>query len=193
MSKDKAADYFARHKESPECHITSDGRVFHSIGTATGFANGLKDNAVTSYKRGDMAKPTKIIVHNTDDEDLDEDKETRFKARVDRLTALGFERNEDLFSKEENGGTTSIDSTAVYESTDKEFEIGLTPLVINGFDESKVKALEALKKFDTATATYPEIKALSKALALESPSQSQVDLVAAIEAQKVIINTEVKA
>lgn len=129
MSKDKAADYFARHKESPECHITSDGRVFHSIGTATGFANGLKDNAVTSYKR-------------------------------DAVESKGKSQ------KEQDDAST---------------------------EESKVLALETLKNFDTATATYPEIKALAKALSLESPSQSQVDLVAAIEAKKVIINTEVKA
>tara|TARA_R110000868_G_scaffold52171_6_gene165036 strand:+ start:22850 stop:23317 length:468 start_codon:yes stop_codon:yes gene_type:complete len=69
MSKDKAVDYFDRHKESQECHITSDGRVFHSIGSASGFANTLKDNNVTSYTRESVKEPTKIIVHNTGSED----------------------------------------------------------------------------------------------------------------------------
>ena len=51
MYKEKAADYFARHKESQECHITSDGRVFHSKGTADSFANTLNDNTVESFTR----------------------------------------------------------------------------------------------------------------------------------------------
>ena len=51
MSKEKAADYFSRHKASNECHITSDGRVFHTKGAADGFANQLKDNKVESYTR----------------------------------------------------------------------------------------------------------------------------------------------
>jgi ribosomal protein L12E/L44/L45/RPP1/RPP2 len=54
-----------------------------------------------------------------------------------------------------------------------------------------VEALEALKTFDTATATYAEIKALVKALGLEVENQKQDVLIAAIEAHKVIINTEV--
>lgn len=51
MSKEKAADYFSRHQSSNECHITSDGRVFHTKGSADGFANQLKDNTVNSYTR----------------------------------------------------------------------------------------------------------------------------------------------
>jgi flagellar hook-length control protein FliK len=54
MSKEKAADYFSRHLSSNECHITSDGRVFHTKGTADGFANGLKDNTVASYTRAEV-------------------------------------------------------------------------------------------------------------------------------------------
>lgn len=189
MSKDKAADYFARHKESNECHITSDGRVFHSIGSAKGFANTLKDDAVKSYTRAEVAQPTKIVVLNTELHD----KETRFKSRVAHLLTLGFERNEDLFSKEENGGTISIDATAVYEVTDEDFEIGLTPLVVIGADESKIEAIEALKNFDASVAGYPEIKALVKALGLEPENQKQDTLVAALDAHKAIINTEIVA
>ena len=50
MSKELAADYFARHT-SDECFITSDGRVFHTKGTADGHANLLKDNAVVQFTR----------------------------------------------------------------------------------------------------------------------------------------------
>lgn len=129
MFKEKAVDYFDRHKESQECHITSDGRVFHSKGTADSFANTLKDNTVSSFTRKQVE------------------------------------------AKEDAPATDSQEP---------------------GKDDAKVAALESLKNFDAATATYDEAKALVKALALETPSQSKVDLFAAIEAQKEIINTEVK-
>ena len=57
MSKDLAADYFSRHLSSNECYITSDGRVFHSKGTADGFANGLEDHKVLSYTRSEVEDP----------------------------------------------------------------------------------------------------------------------------------------
>lgn len=126
MSKELAADYFSRHLSSNECHITSDGRVFHSKGTADGFANGLKDNTVDSYTRAQIEAPAV--------EDLEDD--------------------------------TS--------------------------GEEKVQALEALKNYDATTAEYSETKALVKALGLETENQKEVTLVAALEAYKVVINTEVK-
>lgn len=70
MSKEKAADYFARHKASNECHITSDGRVFHSIGTANGFANSLKDNKISSYTRTGIENP---VVGDSENQSLDEE------------------------------------------------------------------------------------------------------------------------
>ena len=123
MSKEKAADYFSRHQSSNECHITSDGRVFHTKGSADSFASALKDNKVVSYTR-------------------DENKAPKSEAPGD--------------------------------------------------EAPKVYTLEDLKAFDATTATYPEIKALANGLGLESASQKQVDLLAAIEAQKAIVNTEVK-
>ncbi len=123
MSKELAADYFARHGSSNECHITSDGRVFHTKGAADSFANGLKDNKVESYTR-------------------------------------------DGKKEEKEVETPGSDAT--------------------------VFTLEDLKAFDTTTASYAEIKALANGLNLESASQKKEDLLAAIEAQKVIINTEVQ-
>lgn len=121
MSKELAADYFSRHQSSNECHITSDGRVFHTKGSADSFANGLKDNAVASYTRDGKEEKTK-----------------------------------------------------------------------GSGEDAKVFTLEDLNAFDATTATYAEIKALANGLKLESASQKQVDLLAAIEAYKVIINTEIK-
>jgi len=180
MSKELAADYFSRH-QNDECHITSDNRVFHTLGSAQSFASGLKDTKVASYTRAEFETV------NTEDSQ-DEEKESRFKSRVDRLIELGFERTDDVFVKD----AISIDTTAVYEISDDEFEIGLKPLVIDNSDQSKVQALEALKNFDATTALYPEIKALFKDLGLDAPTLKQPDLLAAIEAYKTAINTEVK-
>lgn len=122
MSKELVVDYFDRHTND-ECFITSDGRVFHTKGTADGHANTLKDNNVESHKRNIPA----------------------------------------------------VDSDGSDDS-----------------DTLKIEAVEALKTFDTSTATYPEIKALANTLGLESASQKKDDLVAALEVQKAIINTEIQ-
>lgn len=132
MSKELAADYFSRH-QSDECHIASDGRVFHTLGSAQSFASGLKDNKVSSYARAE------------------------------------FET-----AKEETPGDKAPKAAP--------------PKV----DAPKVYTLEDLKAFDAKTATWQEAKELVKGLAIETPSQSKIDLFAAIETQKVIINTEIK-
>jgi hypothetical protein len=192
MSKELAADYFSRHLSSNECHITSDGRVFHSKGTADGFANGLKDNAVAFYTRAQIEAPAVDELEEEEDVNPDGEKETRFKNRVDHLIALGFERSDDLFFMPSTSATINV--ADVYEITDEEFEISVKPIVLTPKDETpKVYTLEDLKGFDTATAEYEDIKALAKGLNLESASNSKKDLIAAIENQKVIINTEVKA
>ncbi len=60
MSKnaEKAQDYFNRHDGS-ECHITSDGRVFHSKGTAESFAVGLENQKIESFEKKDFEKTEK--------------------------------------------------------------------------------------------------------------------------------------
>jgi hypothetical protein len=126
MSKDKAADYFSRH-QNDECHITSDGRVFHTIGSAQSFAAGLKDATIDSFKRTDFEKQT---------------------------------------SEDSQDGSSD--------------------------EDTKILALEALKTFDSATATYEDAKALVNSLALETQSKKKEDLFASIEAFKKTINLEVQ-
>jgi hypothetical protein len=87
MSKDKAADYFARHKESNECHITADGRVFHSIGSASGFANTLKDNKVESFKRDSKAVENIEVVDETEETGTDEETEGKNLPSTDELVS----------------------------------------------------------------------------------------------------------
>lgn len=62
MSKNKelAQDYFARHAND-ECFITSDGRVFHSKGTADSYASSLKDNKVETYTRKETSEEVEEV------------------------------------------------------------------------------------------------------------------------------------
>lgn len=141
MSKELAADYFARHESSNECHITSDGRVFHTKGSADSFANGLKDTTVESFTRDGKKEEEEVP---TDEAPQDE-------------------APEDDSSKDEASN-----------------------------DEDKIALIEDLKTFNAETATYAEIKELAKAFSLESVSQKKEDLLAAIEAHKLIMNTEIQ-
>lgn len=59
---EKAKDYFNRHPTSQECHITSDGRVFHTTGAAQGFAGTLNDETIETYKRTILNKSVESSV-----------------------------------------------------------------------------------------------------------------------------------
>ncbi|MBT0550244.1 hypothetical protein [Riemerella anatipestifer] len=54
--KEQALDYFNRHPYSNECHITSDGRVFHTLGAAQSFAGTLEDQVIESFSRAVLKK-----------------------------------------------------------------------------------------------------------------------------------------
>lgn len=56
-----AIDYFTRHTSSDECHITSDERVFHSVGTAKSFANLLEDETVHSFTRAEATNEIEVV------------------------------------------------------------------------------------------------------------------------------------
>ena len=151
MSKELAADYFARHESSNECHITSDGRVFHTKGSADSFANGLKDNTVASFTRDGKKEEEEVPTDEVPQDEAPQDEAPQDEAPQD---------------------DSSKDEAAQ--------------------DEDKIAVIEALKTFDAETATYAEIKELAKAFSLESVSQKKEDLLAAIEAYKLIMNTEIQ-
>lgn len=53
---EKALDYFNRHPSSKECHVTSDGRVFHTQGSAQSFAGTLDNQDIESFKKSVLEK-----------------------------------------------------------------------------------------------------------------------------------------
>jgi hypothetical protein len=72
---EKAQDYFDRHPTSNECHITSDGRVFHNKGGALGFAGTLDNQDIESYSRKVLEKEKSL----EQEIDLGDNKETKIK------------------------------------------------------------------------------------------------------------------
>lgn len=77
-----AQDLFAANKVLPEVHITSDGTAFYSKSDANNHARTLKDKAVATVKRSDLAaepvkeeKPAPAPVENGDGENPTEDNE----------------------------------------------------------------------------------------------------------------------
>lgn len=64
---ERAQDYFERHPLSAECHITSDERVFHTLGSAQSFAGTLDDQKVESYLRKVLEKEVAIKTEDKDD------------------------------------------------------------------------------------------------------------------------------
>ncbi|PXY44522.1 hypothetical protein [Flavobacterium hydrophilum] len=197
MSNEKAVDYFDRHPSSNECHITSDNRVFHTKGTADGHAGGLKDNEVISHYRSDFELMNKKVIDPViETGETTEDKEARFKKRVDTLILLGFARIDDNFIRTSDNTTISISTTDVLESNDEEFNVSIIKnpinIVVENADAPKADHLELLKNFDPKTAIYPEVLSLFNSLGLTAPTKKQPDLLAAIEAYKVAVNLEDK-
>ncbi len=71
--KELASDYFDRHPSSNECHITADGRVFHTKGSAQGFARTLDDQDIESYFRTVLEKEKSLedamVIHSDNREE----------------------------------------------------------------------------------------------------------------------------
>ena len=166
MSQEKAVDYFDRHPSSNECHITSDGRVFHTIGSAQGFAQALPDNKVESFTRETPQVEAIDVVDPTE--------ETGTEEGTDKGTDKGTEE-----------GTEEGLDVGTDEGTDQGTDEGTE-------GEKQILDLDAaLLAFDTATATYPEIVVFVKELKLASDSNKKEALVAAIVAAQETLKPQV--
>jgi len=185
--KEKAQDYFDRFTNSAECHITSDGRIFHGRGQADSFASGLPDTEVKTFTRKDFEaeqiEVEGVVVLDTKGTD-NENKEASFKLRVDELIAKGFTRIEDTFQKEDH--LISVDD--VYNLTDVEFLEKIASI------ESATEPLTGDAKllgFDTTTASYPELKAIVAEFGITTPSLKAGDLIDGIVAAQETLKAKV--
>jgi hypothetical protein len=61
--KKLAVDYFERHSDSQECHIASNGLVFHTASFAQSYVNGanLEDETIKPFKRKETLKVVKPV------------------------------------------------------------------------------------------------------------------------------------
>lgn len=159
---EKAQDYFERHSVSEECHITSDGRVFHTLGHALSFAqeNQLEDQEIESYKREDLYS---VVYDDFDNyeietEPIEQDLED---IHIESETA-------------ENQETTEAPAEEIVEEASQVSEEVSEEVVEK--DEH-----EALNAMDVATAEYNDVKALVKHYGIKTEDQKAETLRAALQ------------
>ena len=149
---DLAVDYFERHSTSQECHITSDGRVFHTSGNAISFANehGLQDTTIESYTREQVA----IVAENEMEEQDSFKKRNEIREKlVSNYTQIFGEAPADNLEIEEIEKIIAKD----YEKKVKE-------------NDDKI-ILEKFQGFDIETGDYQEVKAFIKHFNIETTDQ----------------------
>ena len=86
---ENAQDYFDRHPSSDECHITSDGRVFHNKGGALGFAGTLDNQEIESYSRKVLEKEKSLQsdIENTGESDISHEAKLKELETLELTTA----------------------------------------------------------------------------------------------------------
>ncbi len=164
---DLAVDYFERHSTSNECHITSDGRVFHAIGNAISFANehNLQDQTIESYTRGQ----------------IEQKEELPFTAEID---TTDVENSLDVINKvsegAEDGNTTEDDtsenkteSEILEQEKIEENQVSLKESDLSGFDSpaGQIALNVFLAANDVEEIEYKDLKALVKHFDIETADQ----------------------
>lgn len=86
----QALDYFKRYPENTDCHITSDGRVWHEEGQALSFGLTLKNKEVASFNRQTLEKEDAAAA-----EELDVDATTETGAAPEGADAKGGSSDEE--------------------------------------------------------------------------------------------------
>ena len=159
---DLAQDYFERHSQSDECFITSDGRVFHTYGHATSFAqeHQLQDQTIESYKRNQISD----AVENSFRIELQGKLTKKYEELFGQLPSEEFDNEtlESLISQEE--------SRLIQEKDDAEI-------------------LEEFKSADIETADYNDLKAFAKHFKIVTADQKKETLIAALTDYKNSLNS----
>ena len=165
-NKELAADYFERFKESEECHITADERIFHTKGNADSFAAGLTDPTVKTFKRVDFKIAQMEVVVDEDDDLTDEEKAAVEEARC----------------KKQDCPSAGSEPTETDEEIAKRIEIEAAEKA-----DADAIASEKILAFDTEKATYEEAKELVKEMNLAKEGNKKEDLFNAIVAAQTAI------
>lgn len=163
-----AQDYFERHSVSNECHITSDGRVFHTGGHAISFAqeHDLQDQTIESYTRAQVAPVEEVVTDDQEDQDsINKRNEIREKL-VSKYQELFKELpSEDVEIEELESLIADENQKVIKEADDK-------------------IVLEKFKNFDIATGDYQEAKSFVKHFNIETTDQKADTLKTALTEYK---------
>lgn len=162
-----ALDYFARHPQSNECHITSDERVFHQKGSAESFAAYLKDKSVESFTRQEAFAESEV----------------KEEINVDSNTGAGADAGSGAGADAGSGAGADSGSGA---GAEPGTGAGADPGTGAGAGADEELTLE---NFDPATAEYFPARKLANDLGLSPKSQSKEDVFAALSDAKAAIET----
>lgn len=153
---DLAVDYFERHSTSQECHITSDGRVFHTSGHAISFASehNLQDTTIESYTR----------------EQVEKNEELPFTAEID---TTDVENSLDVIKEvlqKSDGNDTDVETKEDADLEDEKIE---EETDLSGFETPAGQiALDVfLANNDVEKIEYKDLKALVKHFNIETADQ----------------------
>ncbi|MBU4536983.1 MAG: hypothetical protein L6264_07325 [Weeksellaceae bacterium] len=162
---DLAQDYFERHSRSNECHITSDGRVFHTSGHAISFAqeNNLQDQKIESYTRDQVET-------NTENDSVENSNDT---------SNLEVHSNDVLLGNDSDNGNDSDKDDSDQGDDSKDADL-------SAFDSPAGQiALDVfLANNDVDTMKYNDLKALVKHFELETDDLKADTLKAALTEYK---------
>lgn len=156
---EKAQDYFDRHPMSEECHITSDERVFHTLGSAQSMAGTLDNQDIESYKRTVLEKELKA------------DKKTVIVS-IDKL-----DTGNTVSSKKDN------DPVDVNNKVSDVIQKGAAAL-----SNDKEEKLKELSELELVTGNYQQMKALANFFELKTENQKAETLITALTDFKTTLN-----
>lgn len=187
-----ANDYFERHTLSKECHITSDGRVFHTIGHAMSFAqeHNLEPQTIESYIKNDddeLDFQERFAPEVTENVELSESAETD----IEEIEEIEEIEDSDLNSQESEDqqiDTNIASETEEYQKTteetssdeklDKVFETPAGEIALEVF----------LKNSDVDVLKYDDLKKLAKHFNLQTVDQKADTLKTALTEFKNSLN-----
>lgn len=157
-----AQDYFERHSTSDECHISSDGRVFHTFGYATSYVqeHDLKSQEIESYKRSDVEEFTDnpFVI------------EMRGKLSQKYEALFGKLPSEELDNEDLESLVSQEEARLIKEKDDAEI-------------------LEKFKNTDIENEDYNDLKAFAKHFKIETEDQKAATLKTALIDFKNTLNT----
>lgn len=105
--------YFKTYPESNECHVTSDGTIFHKRHSADAHAASLADKKVKGYRRSDdLDAIEKKEAEQVERRKAEAEKERKFKEEFEKKEAAKKEKEEASKKAEEEAAKKAEEEAA---------------------------------------------------------------------------------